>query len=288
MTPSKALLRIADFNQTLNLTPDEDQRFNQWYDHRQAIKSMTKAYLKTTTSVLIIGAGALNDVPLNSLIEQFDKVTLLDIDHQAMVNGLKRHGIPKDQVDLVTFDLTGLDEKDFMERFKEACGRKALEVFLDQEGLEIRCPDLPKATAVIVMPLYTQILFHQMVVLLRRLGLNTPQCVESCMYFCAKVLDVLNDGLIKAVLPGGDLLVFSDVLEYASHSLEANHLMEKRDQEATLTAYVQKFQQENGFTLGGFGIENLCAKSKGARVKTILWPFDENRLMVLQAAYMRL
>ncbi len=90
-----------------------DNTWTSYASHRTQVNSILKnACGHPSDRIMLLGAGNLNDVELSALLESFAKVTLVDLDSDAVLRGVARQGITGDpRIQIRTpIDLTGAFE----------------------------------------------------------------------------------------------------------------------------------------------------------------------------------
>ncbi len=84
--------------------------YETWTTYRQAVTDFLSANITPGARLLLVGAGACNDLDLRRLAG-FARITLLDRDEDAMQRGLDRQGIAPSTVDIVCADLLGASDE---------------------------------------------------------------------------------------------------------------------------------------------------------------------------------
>ena len=87
-----------------------------WAAYRRAWSQWILHHCERGGSLLIVGAGACNDYELEHLLQFFDRITLYDVDEQAMQAALRRvPAADRSRVDCETGDLLGIDPEEYRE-----------------------------------------------------------------------------------------------------------------------------------------------------------------------------
>lgn len=98
-----------------------EQRFSSaWREHTQKNKAFLLRAVQSVTGerAIVVGAGKLYDIPLHELSERFSRLTLIDVDLEAMKESVEQSGLSPElrrRVTLVQADVTGINET-FVER----------------------------------------------------------------------------------------------------------------------------------------------------------------------------
>lgn len=89
--------------------------YGEWAAYRAALTDFAVGHTAGDGSLLVVGAGACNDLDLQRLAAHFLTVTLLDRDGAAMDAGLARQGVPPGRIRTVTADLLGVPDGAYRE-----------------------------------------------------------------------------------------------------------------------------------------------------------------------------
>jgi hypothetical protein len=93
-----------------------EERFSSaWRDHAQKNRAFLLRAVQTVTleHAIVVGAGKLYDIPLRELSERCSRLTLIDVDLDAMKESVEQSGLSpqlRGRVALVQADVTGVNE----------------------------------------------------------------------------------------------------------------------------------------------------------------------------------
>lgn len=97
-----------------------DHAYSEWAQYRKDLTSLLIQYAKGSKRIALFGAGRCNDIDLNSLLEAFEEIILIDKDLEAMKEGIKQqHVIKASSIQLQKIDFLGIEEEDY--RFYADC-----------------------------------------------------------------------------------------------------------------------------------------------------------------------
>ncbi|MBV7276464.1 hypothetical protein I6U48_26645 [Clostridium sp. PL3] len=127
-------------------------KYENWDRQRQSVwqlvaKTLNECSNFSKQNIIIFGAGACDDLPIDFICDKFSEIVLVDIDSKALNEALKK--IPnnlKDKVILVEWDVTGLytnsELKLCLEKAKNGTYKTVEDVIKDISKLTIKIQDL--------------------------------------------------------------------------------------------------------------------------------------------------
>ena len=85
--------------------------FSDWKDYRESLTDIVLSY--PGEKLAIVGAGRCNDIDVNKLYETFSGITLIDIDEEAMREGIARlDDVNIEKTEIKRLSINGLYEED--------------------------------------------------------------------------------------------------------------------------------------------------------------------------------
>ena len=130
--------------------------YSDWKDYRESLTDIVLSY--PGEKLAIVGAGRCNDIDVNKLYETFSGITLIDIDEEAMREGMARlDDVNIEKTEIKRLTLNGLYEEDigaFCDELlnyvrtqgnnltKEAYENKLLDMFDELKNKMLSCMDL--------------------------------------------------------------------------------------------------------------------------------------------------
>lgn len=252
------------FNNQVNRSINSDQVFKAWKSYREAIMSFIG---QRTGRILVVGAGNCFDLDLKAFKDS--QLTLLDIDEAAMIAGMARQDVV---FQTISMDLTGLPES-FYHGFKEAVNGNRLEAYIEDLTPDFDY-ELEDYDCIIVMPIYTQLILP----LVLDLVISNQANLELTMQFIGALIQMINNKLISHTK---EIIVFSDLIEYERDSEEGRYLNHHQDHKIILETHVIDYLSQYGHGLGSFGQADLM-KNMATISDYFVWPFDENRIILVK------
>jgi len=287
---------VKSFNETINHSYNIPQRHNNWAEYREKVTAFITSIDLDNKDVLIVGAGNLNDIDLNQFGNATKGITLLDVDSAAMTTGLKRQNLDPAEYTLLELDLTGLDqesgndlsnvnsENSFFDNFTDALTYGTLKSFVENYDNHQLSYNLPEYDVIIILPIYTQILFHQLMNLAHHtLPRVDEQIAQMIMELSGGLLSKINNKLLGCIAKQGIVVALSDVLEYSRGSAEYTELSAIVADQVQTTAFYESYLNTYGYSLGAYGLYDLASKCAVELEQFILWDFDENRRMLVKS-----
>lgn len=283
---------IDCFNRNVNNSVPEDA-YDRWSAYRREITVfMERALAGPLGSVIVFGAGALNDVDLPYLCDTFREVVLTDVDVKSIEDGIKRQGIGSEQkgkIEIVRCDYTGAAASGFFERLevlvRKAAPADAIADYVSEAlctmrgGEELRNRQFD---FVYSCPVYTQLVYTQIEVFLKILyeyGLYPYDELNRILTAAHHHMDCLianYNGLMLSVLrEGGRLLMLTDIMELEAGGdtdREITRLLAEGD-----TAEIERRVGEDGLDFALLGRDDLIKKADMKDNNYIIWPFNEDK-----------
>ena len=278
------MVTIKEYNQNLNKSYDPYENYLRWESYRKKITDFIIKDHSEYQSILVIGAGYLNDLDMSRIISSSKQVSLLDIDTTSIEKGLEIQSLKKEMVNIIEKDITSLDIGLFFEKIiyiLQAKDFEGLKRYLHEEGENIRRIDLEKKyDLVIVSPIYTQLLLPQYLDIMYQIldPKEVEKAMEPFMYFISKVIRNVNDVILE--LSKSDVVVISDILEYQGNDERIKQIKERIDDNFYIEKILDNYTNEYGEGLGSFGIKDISNKTNITKEKWLLWDFSEDRKLL--------
>ncbi|MBD8838885.1 hypothetical protein IFU39_13775 [Paenibacillus sp. CFBP 13594] len=93
-----------------------------WDTHRKEVDELiarASSIISIKQNAIIVGAGNLNDITLDFLLNNYDNVKLLDIDEKSLLNVLNRYEGNNVNLNIIVEDLTGVLSDKFVGEYYE-------------------------------------------------------------------------------------------------------------------------------------------------------------------------
>lgn len=279
---------LQKHNIDLNSSLVHKAAFQRWDLYRKTLTDYVIGF--KGESLMVVGAGNCNDIDLGCLEASFSSVLLTDIDLASMEKACK---LQKSEASVQRIDYLGLEEKPILKAIQssmtdEGIGR--LESLLQEMVVTIGLgKDIwvqGQYDRVLVLPIYTQLLFGQLNQMLDRafkLNLISGQTYHvaqrRCLDIMPNVIHLFNESLNRQVKKGGKLIVLSDYLEDKPDGYYATNF-DPNSFEGIYKNYVDAY----GMGLGHFGHYDLEQAYPSSHHQWFLWPFDRDRHLLVKGA----
>jgi len=286
---------VKSFNETINHSYNITQRHAEWAEYREKVTAFISSTNLDNKDVLIVGAGNLNDINLNQFRKVSKSISLLDVDTKAVTTGLKRQKLDPAEYTLLELDLTGLDQEyeidsknvksanSFFDAFTDALNHGTLKSFVEDYENHQLSYNLPKYDVIVILPIYTQILLHQLMNQAHQtLGRVDQQTAQMIMELSGGLLSKINNELLGCLAKQGIIVALSDVLEYSQDSAEYTKLSTIIADRVQATAFYETYLDRYGYSLGAYGLYDLASKCEVELEQFMLWNFDINRRMLVK------
>lgn len=282
-------MTIKLFNQQLNASSATEGQYQHWQTYREAVTAFIISNTLKGGTTTIIGAGNCNDVDLSALQKHHHRLVLTDIDMDAMERGCHQQKV---EVERVAVDYLGLEKTDLLEKAADLLIHFNLEMFKKHlhEMLEVIkeqdwqwLGDIEGD--VVVLPIYTQLLFRQIESSLNG-GLitdlisqeNYTDAVRVLLDVMPRVIKAFNHGIEKTLDAGRNVIVLSDYLEDVPDGQYAGQFLDLAF-ESVYTDYYNQY----GMGLGHYGHYDMNQRLKPMAEQWLRWPFDGHRHMFVKA-----
>lgn len=279
---------IRNFNKNLNSSYDNNFKYKLWESYRLDVTDYILSCDLEDKSVLIVGAGNLNDIDIGKIIAETKKVMLLDIDSNSIIEGLERQNIDDEVVDIIEYDLTDLDLDEFIDEFKDSVLNSDTENFFVKYSNHDFNYELNSYDRIIILPIYTQILFHQMVSIVESLSVkNSREIVNEILSFVGALLAKINSQLVSLLNDEGKVIVLSDVLEYQADADEIQYLKSNISNKNAIDSFYENYLNNYGYSLGSYGLHDIEVKLNYIDDSYFLWNFDEKRSLLVRSVILK-
>ncbi|MBN2793797.1 MAG: hypothetical protein JXR88_00220 [Clostridia bacterium] len=256
------------FFKELNLSIPFQATYIAWTDYRNQITDLITNALEANQKILIIGAGNGLDLDYQRLKKY--QVTLVDVDESSINKGMAFQNV---LFDYIIEDVTGLPSEFY----------KALEKnpnlypqIFNTYTLAYEFNHEDEYDAIIILPIYTQLLiplFYQ---------LEKHAEIHELMTFVGQRIQLFHRKLKALLKDNGTIIVFSDILEYDFTDKTALLLIDQQQDQNFLKEHVYQYIRGYGHGLGSYGLYDLREEMNSMNEHYLLWPFDTNRLMLVQ------
>lgn len=292
---------IHMFNNKLNNS--FEKRTDMHHDFKGQVDLLLKSELlrrRQNRTVLIIGAGKMDDFSLCFFMKYFDKVVVTDVDKKTMIDVVDHMKISKSNRNKLVVrqeEYTGFEVLDFFDDLESRlrkCSTLDEVRFMVKEKMSLIHRyqfmeyDKGKYDFVYVSPIYTQLVYNQVLMFgdqMIQKGFRSDLIDELKRLMLDEmvgVIDRFNKNLVSLTNDGGTLFVLSDIFEVTvGSSFErriASSIMNRDVMDNIYDEYVKKY----GMGLGDYGLVNLEEKVKVSHYKWLIWPFKETTNLVIK------
>lgn len=278
---------VEEFNWILNKSVASDETFKRWEDYRKDITVFISDNIWKNGSCIILGAGNLMDIDLKDIAKNSSEIVLTDIDINAVKKGIELYG-NFNTVSVLKSDLGGNDFSSLMILVSDCIEKK------DLKGLK-NCLasfdftnefEIINFDNVIVSAVYTQLFIPQFLVALEQLNIETGMktlMIEIALEFTARFISHVNDEIMILAADDASVVIWSDVLEYIEGSTALEDIKNHINNIDWMEEFYQTYIRDFGHGLGSYGILNIMKRIKIVDEKWFIWPFSENRTLVVKA-----
>ena len=275
---------VAKFNRMLNESVSAQEQFLRWTDYREAVTSFASEAMIADASSIVLGAGNLYDIDLNTLNKYSNQIVLADIDRQAVLQGVKRYGSEGD-IRVIRNDLGGLD---FNSVFKKTAAyidkgdTEGLRNYLSGYKFEDNF-DTGTYDNILVSSIYTQLFIPQFLELLHETNpASKEELIEAALSFAARLISHVNDLILMHAADEASVCVWTDMFEYATGSPALSDIENHIDDSKWMDDFYYAYIRDYGHGLGTFGISEMSDRLKDVKQKWLLWPFNDYRTLVVK------
>ena len=287
---------MEQFNNDVNNSGNLQSKYKQWANYRQKIDEFISKSIKNKNSIIVLGAGECNDIDLHFLTSTFGKVTLSDVDAKSIDEGIARQKLNENQIskiNIVQADYTGLGKVGFfhelsnMAKEKASC-RKICE-YINEIIININTDDIlsehkKSYDVVLVCPIYTQLAYTQMEVLLKILyqyniypmdDLN--KILTAMHYSMPNIIANYNKMLLSLAKDDGKIIALVDILEITDNKIGEIIAANIEDNN-----FIEEFLLENYSEISKMGLDDLKKRINTIEESYEIWSFDESKQYLVQ------
>lgn len=289
---------IEEFNQIHN---QASKRREIWKTYRKDVTSYILHFLTNKNSeilkTLIIGAGNCDDIDLSMIQKTKSHIYLSDVDSAALNHAVKSYQIDKQKTTILQTEFTGLFDSllwnDFVNNMLKLKTKQEIDEELKRLQNRIKNYSFLKEyqnqfDLIIVTPIYTQLLYQQLVVNLSVLeSVNYSSELinhinDSFLHFMPTVIQQFNQNTIALLSNRGTLVVMSDIYEVQNDTPLLQELHEYIIQPEQLDSYQKKYLEKYGYGFGDFGLYHLEETMNLKTYKWFEWPFSKEKTMFVK------
>ena len=284
------------FNHNLNQSIDKNKESVSYVKEITFLLNVLLGKSKKMSNACIIGAGRMNDFSVPFFIQNFDSITLSDIDYKSMENKLNKLSITKknlEKIKLKEQEYTGLEEQQFFNLFgkiDKSTNVEEIETLLNNAFRQVENYQFDNETydLVYVCPIYTQLVYNQ--VLRQCAILRTKGYREEVLKFIegytldemVGVIERFNRQLMNMVNHDGYLVVLSDIFELEKGSDFERRVTHSIQNKEIVDSIYTSYQQSYGMGLGDYGLYNLDENMETIHDSWHLWPFSEKKTFLIK------
>lgn len=199
-----------------------------WGYHQNCIQyliDLAREKALSAKTILVVGAGNCNDIDLDSLLQHFEQVDLLDIDLNALKRATVRFPSQQRKINLIEFDVTFMSQNGFkipiMRNYMRDLDLNGFKSYMDQCTPKDQNDPLGSGSydIVIALPLFTQLFSPIFDLNAKELwSREYDELIKSWGPVVAKVCDGLGEQLAEAcwnsVSEGGAFIPVTDMFNF--------------------------------------------------------------------------
>lgn len=289
---------IKEFNQICNRS---SKRHDLWKTYRNTLTSYIIDKIDKNpnkiNNLLIIAAGNCDDLDISKIHRKTTKLYLSDIDIQALKKAVSTYSLIDKNIKLLQTEYTGLDKNNIWNNFVKTIItlnnvddiNKYLDKLKDQIiSHQFLSNYINYFDLIIVSPIYTQLLFQQLLNYLTMLAnLNYPlELIDHIksyfLDFMPIIIHKFNQNILKLLKNNGMLIVISDIFEFNKNTELYKEVYPLLNSKITMDKYYEDYHKKYGFGLGDFGLYDLEEELSINTYEWIEWPFSKNKSMIVK------
>lgn len=288
---------VEEFYNNVNDDTNNNTTFELWESQRKCINEILNRIKKENDSfgrVAVLGAGNCNDIDLEFLSNEFEDITLFDIDNNALQTSTKKYSIkPNCQIKLVgDIEFTGLRELSFYNEFAKKLEAnnsvKKIIKFIRDTVIQMSNVNITneydgKFDFVISMPVYTQLCYPLCLYILAEYMENfsaseLKKIIDEFNYLAIAASKKYNDFIFKISTTTAKYFILTDVMEFT----EETEYLKKLAQVYVLKGDANGLNalMVNHHRLSGSleGITNINERNTEFQaLNSWIWPFSDKK-----------
>lgn len=307
------MTKTESFNHQLNHSDSLGWRWRMFESYRDQLTRFLCDAIQRTDDLFVFAAGNLADIDYKQMIEscQIKEVILSDVDGISLQEGIEQQNI---QAIIRMINYLGKDSDVTIQGFVKELRDKeksynnqgivpdALEIQHAMEALfEAIVTDMEQIPVhktfetVLVLPVYTQLLFFQLEVMLKDSYL-WHEFRTTFFENMTKVIEAFNRLVLKHSRPSGNIIVVSDLIQIPS--MEAvfetmdvirgsfgNNSDTQDLQVQQMEGYVEQYESTYGMGLGSYGVYEMEQHSSLKYYTFLPWQFAEDTLFLVKVCF---
>lgn len=289
---------IEEFNQIHN---QATKRRDDWKVYRKDVTSYILSFLTNNNlesfKTLIIGAGNCDDIDLSMIQKTKSHIYLSDIDSTALDHAVKSYQMDKQKTTLLQTEFTGLSKSVFWNDFVKSMLQLKTKKEIDKGLNELRNRIVNYSfletyqnqfDMIIISPIYTQLLFQQLIVnlsVLKSVNYSSElihHINNNFMQLMPSVIQQFNQNTLALLKIQGTLVVMSDIYEVQNKTPLFQELHEYITQPEQLDFYQKKYLKKYGYGFGDYGLYHLEETVHLKTHKWFEWPFSKEKTMFVK------
>jgi len=294
---------VEQFNHDINLS--DQTRYKRWTQYRNDINTFLESFLAYRKdhlkNLLVIGAGHCDDIDLHFLKNHFDKVVLSDIDIKGMQSGILAQGYKMYDFSIVQTDFTGFEESGFFDHLiddlfliksEQEISDYLTSKFTSMIDYKFMDPVDTKYDAIIVLPIYTQLIYNQ--ILNATSVLRAIDYPEDLIQFIndfslqqmIPIIDNFNKNINRLLNPNGLLFILSDIFQSRINEPFHTRVTQGIHSRNIMDQLHQEYLTNHGYGLGDYGLYSITSTFNLIDYKWLIWPFELELDLVIKIAYL--
>jgi len=294
---------VEQFNHDINLS--DQTRYKRWTQYRNDINTFLESFLTYRKdhlkNLLVIGAGHCDDIDLHFLKNHFDKVVLSDIDIKGMQSGILAQGFKMYDFSIVQTDFTGFEESGFFDHLiddlfliksEQEISDYLTSKFTSMIDYKFMDPVDTKYDAIIVLPIYTQLIYNQ--ILNATSVLRAMDYPEDLIQFIndfslqqmIPIIDNFNKNINRLLNPNGLLFILSDIFQSRINEPFHTRVTQGIHSRNIMDQLHQEYLTNHGYGLGDYGLYSITSTFNLIDYKWLIWPFELELDLVIKIAYL--
>ncbi|MGG1659479.1 hypothetical protein [Brevibacillus sp. NRS-1366] len=285
---------MTAFYKSMNTDRDANRR-EKWKRHRE----QTSDFIREVTdlisrkgSIAVFGAGNCDDLELELMTSNYDKVVLIDIDKEAVKQGISYlPEVDRQKIEIIETDLVNMStfREEFSKKLEENLPKKKLSKYL--RSIQLKNEEFHEAykgafDVTVIAAIQTQLFYNEAVFILSERGgyLTTDEIKDitlDLVYVRDQVIPSFISMVYDCTKDDGYMIQWTDIIEINHSNVAMLDEIEKLYTGKDRINYVNKMCNSYGIPAGVNSYKLFYKRINSEYGKFLMrywrWPFADNK-----------
>ena len=263
---------LQNFYNKINQSVADESTRELWHDYRKSITEFVLESIHPDSTILIVGAGNMNDFEYHRIAELSTQITLADID-SVTLKTVAPEGVICESVDFGCLEMvpSQMSEDDAA-------------VFLKLQQPTVRSSlGNVKYDHILISPFYTQLVLPWVFSKYTDIAPES-QLVEAALDLAGRTIRKSNEYIRSLLNDEGIICHWTDILEYETEDPAFHDILKNISDTEWIDAFHAGYIEQYGYGLGGYGHMEMEETLRNSKHKWLIWPLNKSRRLIVRIA----